>query len=146
MQKPSVVQIFRKPDLNYENIIQSNSKFLKEVDVEYLVYDNLEKFEILDFIKNFPDVRYVRKEFKNLKTSFLDCGLLATNPKIIYLNSEDIINYNNAELLEKIRPSIFKKDLKKVSELKWENFKYDDFNFLMKENKTILEKIKTWLI
>lgn len=145
MPNISVIQILRKEklenNLNYKKVISENFNFLKSVNVEYIVYDNLKSFEILEFIKNY-DIKYFRKDFKNTKTSMLESGMLADGIKLIYLKSNDILNFENVEQLEKIRPNLMKKDLKKVGNLKQENFSYDDFNLLIKDNKTIFEKVK----
>ncbi len=52
------------------------------------------------------------------------------------------MNTNNVEKIEKVRPNISRKDLKKINSIKNENFKYDDFNLLVKDNKTLFERIR----
>jgi hypothetical protein len=142
MQRPTVVQIFRKNHINYRKIIEKNQAFLTQVNVEYFVYDTLDSFEILDFMKNFPTIRYVRKSFKNLKAIFLECALLANNPKVIFLNSEDRIDFDNAEQLELERPSFYKAEIQKVSEIRKDNFKFSEFKDLMEGKYSFLDRLK----
>jgi hypothetical protein len=138
----SVVQILRKEDLDYQKIILENSKFLELVKVEYIVYDNLKNHHVLKFIKNIKSARYFRKEFKDVKTSFQESAQLSTGVKIIFLRSDDVLNMENVQVLENIRPHILKSDLHKISKLKKDNFQYDHFNLLVKDKKTLWEKTK----
>ncbi len=142
----SVIQILRKENLGYKDIISQNSKFLGNIKVEYIVYDNLKNTEVLSFIKNFGNLKYFRQDFQNAKKSFLESSIFASGQKIIFLKSDDILTINNVQTLEEIRPNISKKDLQKISNLKKENFHYDDFNLLIKDEKTFLEKIKLFFI
>lgn len=150
MYKISVIQVLRlepKNSLpNYEKIISENNLFLQTHNVEYIIYDNLKSFDVLKFIKNTPHLKYFRKDFSNSRNSFLESGMLSSGEKIIFLKSEDILSVENVERLEKERPNILKKDLKKISNLKKSDFHYDDFNLLIKENKTFFEKLKTLFI
>lgn len=116
------------------------------MNVEYLVYDNLKSDVVLKFIKTTTSVKYFRKDFLNSKTSFLESGLMALGDRIIYLKSEDKLTMENVEYLEKVRPNILKQDLRKIANLKNPDFKYDNFNLLVKENKTLWEKIKLLFI
>lgn len=142
----SVIHILRKESLNYQDNILSNSKFLETIKVEYIVYDNLKKTEVLSFIKQVKNVKYFRKDFKNAKTSFLESGLLANGQKIIFLKSDDYLTTENVQKLEEIRPNILRKDLRKIASLKNEDFHYDDFNLLIKENKSTWEKLKLFFV
>lgn len=148
MTQISIVHILRKENLEYKSIILQNKAFLDSVDtekekkLEYIVYDNLESYEVLGFIKKIASIKYFRKSFLNLKTSLLESGLLASGQKIIFLKSDDILTLENVQTLEVRRPNILKKDLKKISLLQKENFKFDEFNLLIKEEKTVWEKLK----
>jgi hypothetical protein len=153
MSKLSIIQILRLDNIkNYQEIIVANAKFLHDINksglmnVEYLVYDNLKSDVVLKFIKTTTSVKYFRKDFLNSKTSFLESGLMALGDRIIYLKSEDKLTMENVEYLEKVRPNILKQDLRKIANLKNPNFKYDNFNLLVKENKTLWEKIKLLFI
>lgn len=146
----SIVQVLRKEGLDYEKIVLQNKAFLDSVDtekekkLEYIVYDNLESYKVLGFVKNIAGLKYFRKTFQNLKTSLLEAGLLTNGQKIIYLKSDDVLTLDNVQKIETTRPHILRKDLKKISELQKDNFKYDEFNLLIKENKTLWEKIKLY--
>ena len=141
----TVVQILRKENLSYQDIISQNSKFLETLKVEYIIYDNLKKTDVLGFIKKFKYPKYFRKNFKNAKTSLLESGILANGQKIIFLKSDDLLTSENVQKLEKVRPNILRKDLRKVSLIKKEDFHYDDFNLLIKDKKTLWEKLKLLL-
>lgn len=142
MSQITVIHILRKAGIDYQKIIHNNANFLHTLNVDYLIYDNLESFEVLKIIKNIENLSYVRKVFTNLKQTFLESGLLANGEKVIYLKSDDILNMQNVEILEKERPNILKKDLLKINNIKNLNFKYSEFNLLIKENKTFWEKLK----
>lgn len=146
MSKITVIQILQKEpsdkDSQYKEIITNNSLFLNSVNVEYIVYDTLKSFEVLKFVKEIPKIKYFRKTFENTKKAMLDAGILANGEKVIYLKSEDSLTLQNVERLEKIRPNVFKKDLNKISNIKPDNFKYDDFQLLIKDKKTLWEKLK----
>lgn len=142
----SVIQILRKENLDYKHIISSNSHFLEKIKVEYIVYDNLKNTEVLSFIKNFKGLRYFRQDFYNSKKSFLESSIFANGQKIIFLKSDDILTNNNVQVLEDLRPNILRKDLHKIRNLKKNDFHYDDFNLLIKDEKTFLEKIKLLFI
>jgi sulfate adenylyltransferase subunit 1 (EFTu-like GTPase family) len=142
MTQITVVQILRNEDLEYKKIILNNSLFLNSLDVEYVIYDNLKSSIVLKFIKDVKRVKYFRKDFASIKQSFLESGLLASGEKIIYLKSDDSLSMENIEKIEKERPNIFKSELKKISKIKKVDFKYADFNLLIKENKTFFEKLK----
>ena len=66
----TVVQILRKENLSYQDIISQNSKFLETLKVEYIIYDNLKKTDVLGFIKKFKYPKYFRKNFKNARPHF----------------------------------------------------------------------------
>ncbi len=142
----SVVHILRKENIDYQKIISTNADFLETLKVEYIIYDNLKSTKVLTFIKQSTYPKYFRKNFKNAKTSFLESGILASGQKIIFIKSDDTLTTKNVQELEEIRPNIFKKDLKKISKLKEEDFHYDDFNLLIKDKKTCWEKIKLFFV
>lgn len=146
MSNISVIQIFRKSPGNPSEIILENAKFLANQEVEYFVYDNLSDFEILKKVGASPlkesKIKYFRKGFISLKTSFIESGLLSSGEKIIYLKENDVLNMSNVEILEATRPNILKKDFRRITQIKNNNFKFDLFNLLIKEKKTFLEKIK----
>lgn len=146
MPNISVVQVLRKDPLemktSYREIISQNSLLLHGFSVEYIVFDQLPSMEVVRFIRDYRGLKYYRKDFTTLKQSFLEALHLANGKKVIFLKSGDILTQENVEQMEKVRPNIFKKDVQKLKDLMRENFKYDDFNLLMKENKTFTDKIK----
>jgi len=142
MTQITVVQILRNEDLEYKKVILNNSLFLNALKVEYIVYDNLKTSAVLKFIKDIKEVKYFRKNFANIKQSFLETGLLASGDKILYLKSDDLLSMENIEKIEKERPNIFKNELKKISKIKKDDFKYADFNLLIKEKKTFFERLR----
>ncbi len=147
----SIIQILRREGLNYSKIIPENKSFFdslssgNQTKIEYIVYDNLKSQDVLKFVKSLEDVKYIRKTFLNVKNTFLEAGQLASGEKIIFLKSDDILNLSNVEHLEKIRPNILKKDLAKINNIKKEDFNYDSFNLLTKDQKSFWEKIKLLL-
>jgi hypothetical protein len=142
MTQITVVQILRNEELEYKKVILNNSLFLNALKVEYVVYDNLKTSAVLKFIKDIKEVKYFRKNFANIKQSFLETGLLASGDKILYLKSDDLLSMENIEKIEKERPNIFKNELKKISKIKKDDFKYADFNLLIKEKKTFFERLR----
>lgn len=145
MYNISVIQIIRMDNMDHKNVIIKNSQFLKSVGVEYIVYDTLEKFHVLKFIRDIPHVKYYRYENQNLTSAFAEAGTLALGKKIIYLKSDDILNMDNVEFLEKVRPNLYKDELHKISRIKTDNFKYDNFHILIKEDRNIFDYIKIFL-
>lgn len=148
MSKITIIQVLRKEPsplfLSYEQIILANSKFLNSVNVEYIIYDTLESLSILNFIKNISGIKYFRKSFVNTRRTLFESGKLAKSEKIIFLKSQDVLTVENVKLLEEIRPNILQKDLQKILNIKKENFNYDRFNLLIKDNKTFFEKLKVF--
>jgi len=148
MPQITIVQVLRREGLDYAKIINQNKTFFDSLNsgnqakIEYIVYDNLKNFTVLQIIKNVGGVKYFRKTFQNVKNSFIDASLLASGEKIIFLKSDDILNLNNVEHLEQVRPNILKKEIEKIKHLKKEDFNYDDFNLLIKDKKSLWEKVK----
>jgi hypothetical protein len=134
--------VLGRSGLDYQKILENNYRFLSSTSVEYIVYDALPDYKVLEFIKKYPKIRYVRKSFLNTRACMLETGLLSSGEKLIYLKSADIVTPENVTELETIRPNILRKDLKKIASIKRENFSYDNFNLLIKENKSIWEKLK----
>lgn len=148
MPQITIVQVLRREGLDYAEIINQNKTFFDSLNsgdeskIEYIVYDNLKSFNVLKFIKNIVGVKYFRKTFLNVKHTFIEAVQLASSEKIIFLKSDDILNLKNVEHLEKIRPGILKLDLLKIKKIKHDDFNYDDFNLLIKDKKSLWEKIK----
>jgi hypothetical protein len=148
MPQITIVQVLRREGLDYAEIINRNKTFFDSLNsgdeskIEYIVYDNLKSFNVLKFIKNIVGVKYFRKTFLNVKHTFIEAVQLASSEKIIFLKSDDILNLKNVEHLEKIRPGILKLDLLKIKKIKHDDFNYDDFNLLIKDKKSLWEKIK----
>ncbi len=148
MPQITIVQVLRREGLDYAEIINQNKTFFDSLNsegeskIEYIVYDNLKNYSVLRFIKNIVGVKYFRKTFLNVKNTFIEAVQLASSEKIIFLKSDDILNLKNVEHLEKIRPGILKKDLFKIKKIKQDDFNYDDFNLLIKDKKSLWEKIK----
>ncbi len=145
MSKISVVQIFKKNNQseNLDKIISNNSDFLHKLNVEYIVLDHLESYNIVTFIKKHTNLKYFREKFTNSKKSFLQVINFVSKDteKIIFLKSNDLLSFENIELLEKKRPNLYKNKISKLVELKESDFKFDNFNLIMKEKKTWFEKI-----
>lgn len=144
MSKITIIQILRKPGIDYKKIIRENTAFLERLNLEYIIYDNLKTYEVLEFIKENNFVKYFRKDFKSVKHSMLESGMLANGINILYLKSDDILTNENVERVETTRPGILRKDLKKIADLTVENFKYHDFDLVMKEKKNFFEKFRVW--
>lgn len=142
MTRITVIQILQDDTLDYNTILSSNSVFLNAHEVEYIVWDNLKNYNALEIAKNLPFVKYVRKDFKDTKSSFLESAELSNGQDILFLKSSDILTYENLKELETIRPSINRSELSKLESLKWENFKFSDFSLLMKNKKTFVERLK----
>lgn len=144
----SIVQVLRKDGLNYEKILSTNKAFLDSVDtekekkLEYIVYDCLKNFEVTKIMKKFPELKYIRKEFLNLKNTFLEGASLSNGAKIIFLKSDDILTLENIQRIEVVRPNITRDKLEKLRSVSQDNFDYDKFNLLIKDKKTFAEKLK----
>jgi len=142
MTRITVIQILQDENLDYNTILSSNSSFLNAHGVEYIVWDNLNSFNALEIAKKLPFVKYVRKYFKDTKSSFLESAELSNGQDILFLKSSDMLTYENLKTLEVERPSINRSEIGKLERLKWENFKFADFSMLMKSKKTFLERLK----
>jgi hypothetical protein len=147
MPPVSVIQIFykdSKKDIDFRKIIKSNSEFLEMVKVEYIVYDNLNEDDILRSVKDYNFLKYYRKKFKNLKTSFQESSIFANGSKIIFLKPTDILNMDNVQQVENDRPSLLKNNLKTLDRISHDNINFENFKLLVKDEKNFLEKIQSF--
>lgn len=142
MTRITVIQVLHDEKLDYKPILVNNSNFLNSHQVEYIVWDNLEGYNALSIAKDLPSVRYIRKDFKDTKSSFLESAQLSQGGDILFLKSSDVLSHENLTELERERPSLNRSQLGKLEKFPWENFKFSDFNFLMKEKKTFLERVR----
>lgn len=95
MNSIAFVHILRKRGLDYKKIILANSLFFSSKNVEYLVYDNTESFEIINFIRDFKKVKYMRVEFMDMRTSKWHAKLLVEADNVFFIQNEEMVNTEN---------------------------------------------------
>jgi len=81
--------------LDYKKIILANSLFFSSKNVEYLVYDNTESFEIINFIRDFKKVKYMRVEFMDMRASKWHAKLLVEADNVFFIQNEEMVNTEN---------------------------------------------------
>lgn len=95
MNSIAFVHILRKRSLDYKKIILANSLFFSSKNVEYLVYDNTESFEIINFIRDFKKVKYMRVEFMDMRASKWHAKLLVEADNVFFIQNEEMVNTEN---------------------------------------------------
>ena len=142
MSNISVIQIFKQKGIKTEQTIKTNSDFLENFDVEYLVYDNTQESEILRFIKKNPYTIYVKEKFESITRSILTSASLAKGSRLIFLEENDTLSLENVEQIEKNRLNLLHDEVKKINGLGLKNPELNDIYLYFKKEKTFSEKIK----
>lgn len=137
------------------NLIENNSVFLRQHQVEYLILDNLkgdgQENLLLSNISKVPSyqknqLEYVRDANSDLKEIFLTATKFASHQNIFFIFNELEININNVFDIEKSAPLLQKQDLEFFKQNVPPNFHPKNFKLYMKKNKNILDKIKLLFI
>lgn len=155
--KVSIVHIFNllQPHTltsreNIVNLIENNSVFLRQHNVEYLILDNIRDdsqenlllsniSKVSSYQKN--ELEYVRNTNSDLKEIFLTAAKFASHTNIFFIFNELEININNVFDIEKSAPFLQKQDLNYFTQNVPPNFHPKNFKLYMKKNKNILDKI-----
>ena len=105
----------------------------------------------------FTILKTIKKEFVNLKQSFLTGVEIANNPNIFFVQNHTEININTVFEIEKSAPLLQKDNqtletLVPLNDLEFfqnnvpANFKFENFKLCMKKEKNIIDKIRLFFI